>query len=70
MRLAKSVRDELGFKANSHWIVMRYLLKSGPKSVTAFSPDNHLYCLHLTSNQQQLENQTDYVVINAIVVSS
>ena len=27
-------------------------------------------CLHLTSNQQQLENQTAYVVTNAIVVSS
>jgi len=27
-------------------------------------------CLHLTSIQQQLENQTAYVVTNAIVVSS
>jgi len=27
-------------------------------------------CLHLTSNQQQLDNQTAYVVTNAIVVRS
>ena len=27
-------------------------------------------CLHLTSNQQQHEKQTAYVVTNAIVVSS
>ena len=32
--------------------------------------DRRLYSLHLTSNQQQLENQTAYVVTNAIVVSS
>jgi len=37
--------------------------------VTAFGPDTHPSCLHLTSNQQQLENQTAYVVNNAIVVS-
>jgi len=43
---------------------------SGPKAVTAFGPDTHPSCLHLTSNQQQLENQTAYVVTNAIVVSS
>jgi len=30
----------------------------------------HPSCLHLTSNQQQHENQTAYVVTNAIVVSS
>jgi len=30
----------------------------------------HPSCLHLTSNQQQLENQTAYVVTNAIFVSS
>jgi len=39
-------------------------------SVTAFGPDTHPSCLHLTSNQQQLKNQTAYVVTNAIVVSS
>jgi len=33
-------------------------------------PDTHPSCLHFTSNQQQLENQTAYVVTNAIVVSS
>jgi len=33
-------------------------------------PDTHPSCLHLTSNQQQLQNQTAYVVTNAIVVSS
>jgi len=38
--------------------------------VTAFGPDTHPSCLHLTPNQQQLENQTAYVVTNAIVVSS
>jgi len=36
----------------------------------AFVPDTHPSCLHLTSNQQQLENQMAYVVTNAIVVSS
>ena len=35
----------------------------------AFGPDTHPSCLHLTSNQQQLENQTAYVVTNAIIVS-
>ena len=38
--------------------------------VTAFGPDTHPSCLHLTSIQQQIENQTAYVVTNAIVVSS
>ena len=38
--------------------------------VTAFGPETHLSYLHLTSIQQQLENQTAYVVTNAIVVSS
>jgi len=38
--------------------------------VTAFGPDTHPSRLHLTSNQQQLENQTAYVVTNAVVVSS
>jgi len=37
---------------------------------TAFGPDIHPSCLHLTLNEQQLENQTAYVVTNAIVVSS
>jgi hypothetical protein len=43
---------------------------SGPKAITAFGPDPHPSCLHLTSNQQQLQNQTPYVVTDAIVVSS
>jgi len=30
--------------------------------VTAFGPDTHPSCPHLTSNQQQLENQTAYEV--------
>jgi len=38
--------------------------------VTSFGPDTHPSCLHLTSNQQQIENQTAYVVTNAFVVSS
>jgi len=38
--------------------------------LSAGSPDTHPSCLHLASNQQQLENQTAYVVTNAIVVSS
>jgi len=38
--------------------------------VTAFGPDTHPSYLHLTSNQQQLENQTTYVVTKAIVVIS
>jgi len=38
--------------------------------VIAFGPDTHPFCLHLTSYQQQHENQTAYVVTNAIVVSS
>ena len=33
-------------------------------------PETHPSFLHLTSNQQQLENQTAYVVTNDIVVSS
>jgi len=33
-------------------------------------PDTHPSCLHLTPNQQQLDDQTAYVVTNAIVVSS
>jgi len=37
---------------------------------TAFGPDTRPSCLYLTSNQQQLENQTAYVVTNAIVMSS
>jgi len=37
---------------------------------SAFVPDTHPSYLHLTSNQQQLENQTAYVVTNSIVVSS
>jgi len=36
----------------------------------AFGPETHPSCLNLTSIQQQLENQTAYVVTNAIVVSS
>jgi len=35
----------------------------GPKAVTAFGPETHPSCL------QQLENQTAYVVTNAIVSS-
>ena len=38
--------------------------------VIAFGPDTQPSCLHLTSNQQQLEKQTAYVVTNAIVMSS
>ena len=38
--------------------------------ITAFGPETHPSYLHLTSIQQQLENQTAYVVTNAIVVSS
>jgi len=45
------------------------LLLSGPKAVTALGPDTHPSCLHLNPNQQQLENQTAYVVTNTIVVS-
>jgi hypothetical protein len=32
--------------------------------------ETHPSCLHLTSIQQQLKNQTAYVVTKAIVVSS
>jgi len=39
-------------------------------SLTAFGPETNPSCLHLISIQQQLENQTTYVVPNAIVVSS
>jgi len=42
---------------------------SGPKAVTAFGPDTHPSSLYLTPNQQQLENQTSYVITNAIIVS-
>ena len=37
---------------------------------TAFGPDTRPSCLHFTSNQQELVNQTAYVLTNAIVVSS
>jgi len=37
---------------------------------TTFGPDTYPSFLHLTSNQQELEKQTSYVVTNAIVVSS
>jgi len=39
-------------------------------AVTASGPDTHPSCLYLTSNQQQLENQTACLVTNAIVVNS
>ena len=39
-------------------------------TTTAFGPETDPSYLHLTPNQQQLENQTVYVVTNAIVVSS
>jgi len=38
--------------------------------VTAFGPDTHPSCLHVTPNHQQLGNQTAYVVTNAIIVIS
>ena len=38
--------------------------------VTALGPDTHPSYLHVTPNQQQLKNQTAYVVTSAIVVSS
>jgi hypothetical protein len=48
----------------SYYFIMP-MLGSTPKAVTrvtAFGPDTHPSCLHLTSNQQQLQNQTAYVV--------
>ena len=36
----------------------------------AYSPDTYPACLHITSNQQQPKNQTTYVVISTVVVSS
>ena len=55
-------------------LFLRLLASSGPDRnttrVTAFGPDTHPSCLHLTSIQQQLENQTADVVTNSIVVSS
>ena len=42
----------------------------GRLPVTAFGPETHPSCLHLTSIQQQLENQMAYVVTNTIIVSS
>jgi len=42
-----------------------YLVQSvqpATSRVTAFGPDTHPSCLHLTPNQQQLENQTACVV--------
>jgi len=43
---------------------------SETKAVTAFGPDTNPSSLHLTSNQQQLQNQPAYVVTNAIALSS
>jgi len=52
------------------------LVPTGPDAVTrlshvtAFGLDTHPSCLHLTSIQQQLENQATYVVTNTNIVSS
>jgi len=46
---------------------MPIIRSSEPKT---FVSDTHPSYLHLISNQQQLKNQTIYVVTNAIVVSS
>ena len=62
--------DSVGYRSGR--LVLELLLVGGcnTSSVTAFGPDTHPSCLHLTSNQQHLENQTVYVVTIAIVVSS
>jgi len=59
--------DSVGYHIGS--LVLEFLLV-GSGGCTAFGPDTHPSCLHLTSNQQQLENQTAYEVTNAIVVNS
>jgi len=61
--------DSIGYHIGR--LVLELLLVGGEVQAgwTAFGPDTHLSCLRLTSKQQQLENQTAYVVTNAIVVS-
>ena len=51
----------VGSKVQVGWMSVR---------TEGFGPDTHPFCLHFTSNKQQLENQTAFVVTNAIVVSS
>jgi len=61
------------------WMNVRSYMQAGWKNVRtegcntsrviAFGPDILPSCLHVTPNQQ-LENQTAYVITNAIVVSS
>jgi len=55
-------------------LVLELLLVVGQVQAVVLQPSVrtliHPSCLHLTSNQQQFENQMAYVVTNAIVVSS
>ena len=60
--------DSVGYHIDR--LVLQLLLDGSLRRVRAFGPETHPSCLHLTSIQQQLENQTAYVVTNAIAVSS
>ena len=60
--------DNVGYHTGR--LVFELVLDGSLSRVTAFGPETHPSCLHLTSIQHQLENQTAYVVTNAIVVSS
>ena len=60
----------LGIVGSFHIIFSSLLTNHRNSCKRPFGPDTHPSCLHLTSYQQQLENQTPYVATNAIVLSS
>jgi hypothetical protein len=60
--------DSVGYHIGC--LVLEKLLVGKLSRIIAFGPDTHPTYLNLTSNQQHLENQTAYVVNNAIIVSS
>ena len=50
------------YKEMLRWFTRFQVAATCLTRVTAFGLDTHPSCLHLTSNQQQLENQKAYVV--------
>jgi len=62
--------DSVGYHIGRLVLELLLQLQTEHSRVTAFGPDTHPSCLHLTSNQQQLQNQTAYGGTNATVVSS
>ena len=66
--LSEAHDDSVGYHIGR--LVLELLLDGSLSRVTTFGPETHPSCLDLTSIQQQLKNQTDYVVTNAIVFSA